>query len=328
MNRAFVTGATGFVGLNLIEVLVEAGWRVTALHRATSDLRDLGRFPVERVAGDVTDRDSLRRTMPEAPDAVFHAAGNLSFWSRHDSEQERVNIGGTRNMVAEALEKGAARFVHTSSIVAYGLHRRPISEETPRARAGYRINYIRTKALAEDEVRRGIDQGLDAVLLNPAMVVGRYDRWAWSRLIARVHRGRLPGVPPGGGSFCGAREVARAHLAAVAAGRCGENYLLGGTEATVVELARVAGELAGRATPRRPLPAWLVRLAARLAVWSYRLTRRPPEITPEATALLLAQPICRSDKAARELGYRAVPLREMVEDCYRWMLEEGLLATH
>ncbi|MBI3171054.1 MAG: NAD-dependent epimerase/dehydratase family protein [Hydrocarboniphaga effusa] len=238
-KTAFVTGATGFVGLNLVEALRQQGWDVIALHRATSDLSGLDRFAgVRRVVGDVTDARSLKNLIPRNIDCVFHVAGNTSLWGKASAEQDAVNIDGTRNVVRVALEKGAARFVHTSSIVAYGLHGGLITEETPTGGASARINYVRSKALAEREVRQGIAKGLKAVIVNPSNIIGCYDTQNWSRMFLLVAEKRLPGVPPGGGSFCHARAVARAHIVAAEKGRIGANYLLGGAEASYRRLVQ------------------------------------------------------------------------------------------
>jgi len=80
-QSAFVTGGTGFIGINLIERLVNQGWNVTALHRATSDLTYLKRFPIELAEGTITDKDSLERSIPERTDVVFHVAGDTNFSS-------------------------------------------------------------------------------------------------------------------------------------------------------------------------------------------------------------------------------------------------------
>src|SRR5512139_2269299 len=104
-ETGFVTGATGFVGLNLVEQLLARGWRVIALHRAGSDLKYLARMRAERAVGDVTDADSLMRALPEGVDAVFHVAGDVSLWSRRNAAQDRINIEGTRNMVGAALAR-------------------------------------------------------------------------------------------------------------------------------------------------------------------------------------------------------------------------------
>lgn len=211
-RTAFVTGATGFIGLNLVERLTAEGWHVVAFHRATSNLATLKSFGAVCRAGELADPASVAIAMPEQVDAVFHVAGDVSLWSRYNAEQTRTNIEGTRAVVQAAIDRGARRFVHTSSIAAYGFHDRRIDESSEQLGAQSWINYMRTKALAEEIVREGITRGLDAVIMNPAHVIGRYDRANWVRLFMMVATGKLPGVPPGRGSF--------AHAAAVAAAPC------------------------------------------------------------------------------------------------------------
>jgi nucleoside-diphosphate-sugar epimerase len=325
MKTAFVTGSTGFVGLNLVEALLDAGWRVVALHRPSSNLKYLSRFGAERASGDVTDPDSLRAALPEGADAVFHVAGNVNLWSRRNNGQTRDNVDGTRNVVTAALERGARRFVYTSSIAAYGMHPLPIDESTPTVAPQSWVNYLRTKAAAEQEVRRGIDSGLDAVILNPAHIVGPYDKGNWSRMLYLVHYGTLPGVPGGRGSFCHVREVVRAHLNAIEHGRTGENYLLGGVDADYVDVVRICGEITSRKVPHRPTPAILLWLLARAMALQTAFTKKRPSVTPEIAHLMGRRWVCRSDKAIRELDYRTVSVREMFEDCYRWLVAEGRL---
>src|SRR5206468_1263702 len=93
-RTAFVSGGTGFLGLNLVEQLVAGGWSVVALRRPQSDLTYLERFPVRLVAGTLQDAASLERSMPERVDAVFHAAADVSFWSHHKRRQFRTNVIG------------------------------------------------------------------------------------------------------------------------------------------------------------------------------------------------------------------------------------------
>lgn len=328
--RAFVTGATGFVGLNLVEQLVRAGWEVTAFHRPESDLALLQAFPVRSAAGDIRDALSVRRAMPEGADAVFHVAADTSLWSRRAAVQMRTNVGGTANVVAAALAAGARRFVYTSSWNAYGWvsgSRVLLREDSPRQGLESWINYDRSKALAELEVRRGIRRGLAAVIVNPSHVLGRYDVHGWARLVRLAARGRLPGVPSGSGTFCHAEQVALAHIEAAGRGRIGDNYLLGGADASFLELVRTVGRLAGRPEPRRVVPAVLLKSVARLSVALAAITGREPALTPEGAALVTANPRIASDKARRELGYRPVTLQVMLEDSYRWLNGQGLLAA-
>ena len=144
-KTAFVTGATGFLGLNLVEALLAQGWRVVALHRPDSDLKYLRRLSAERAVGDVTHAPSVRRAMPQGVDAVFHAAGDTSLWSGHNAAQDRVNVDGTRNVVGAALERRARRFVHTSSISAYGLQGSRFDESAAQLGGISPVNYDRSK---------------------------------------------------------------------------------------------------------------------------------------------------------------------------------------
>jgi dihydroflavonol-4-reductase len=201
MKTAFVTGATGFVGTNLVRLLLARGWHVRALCRVRPD----GSLPriegVEVKAGDITDGAAVLAAMPDAPDAVFHVAASLSLWAGGRAEQDRTNVGGTREVVAAALERRAKRFIHTSSVAAFGLHDGRIDETTSSNAAAQTFNYVRTKFLAEEEIRLGIQRGLPAVILNPANIIGPDDRRGWGRLFLLVQAGKLPGVPPGRASF-------------------------------------------------------------------------------------------------------------------------------
>jgi nucleoside-diphosphate-sugar epimerase len=328
VRTAFVTGGAGFLGLNLVEQLVAAGWEVLAFDRASSpgatQVQELG---AHLEHGDVTDAASCARAMPEEVDAVFHLAGNTSHWKLGDALQTKVNVEGTRAVAATALERRARRFVHTSSIAAYGFQPERITEQTRSTALQAPINYFRTKRLAEIEVHQAIQQGLDAVILNPANIVGPRDRSGWSRFFGLIERGRLPGVPPGRATFCHVAEVARAHITSVERGGCGQHYLLGGADASWLEFAQAVGALLGVPTPTRPTPAVLSKTLARLSHWASYLRRREPELTPEKATLLCSELICSSAKAERELGYRCIPLATMLEECHRWLRSEGLVGA-
>lgn len=324
-RSAFVTGGTGFLGRNLIEQLVALDWQVTALHRASSNTDALRALPVRLAEGDLLDPGALRRALPEGTDALFQVAADTSTWSREAARQSRINVEGTGNVVEAALAARVRRLVHTSTWNVYGLEQGEISEELGQRGGRSWINYDRTKFLAEEKVRAGVARGLDAVILNPAHVIGRYDRRGWARLIIAARRRWLPGVPPGAGTFCHAEEVARAHIAAALHGRTGQNYLLSGQDASFVELFGVINQVTGSRVPRRALPAWVFRLAAQADSALASLTGRPPEATPEGVAIACARARVVSRRAEQALGYRPAALRTMIEDSYRWLRTERLL---
>ena len=324
-KRAFVTGATGFLGLNLVEQLTGAGWQVRALHRPTSDLTFLCRFPVEVVEGDLLEPESLVRALPERVDAVFHVAADTSVWARSAARQTRINVEGTANLLQAALETGARRFVHTSTWNTFGLQQGEITEDLPQLGGRSRVNYDRSKFLAEEEVRSAVGRGLDAVILNPSHIMGRYDRQSWARLIISLHKQWIPLAPPGAGCFCHGEAVAKAHIAAAERGRTGQNYLLGGDFASLLEVFTIIGEVAGCKAPKAVLPAAGFRIAGRINVILAALLGYEPDLTPDGAAIASARARVVSDRAERELDYRAVPVRQLVEESYGWLKAQGLL---
>ena len=325
MPVAFVTGGTGFLGLNLIDQLLAQSWEVIALHRLTSNLKNLREKDIQLVEGSITAPNSLITIFPEKVDAVFHVAGNTNLWSRRNHLQTRDNVAGTQNMVAVALKRQAKRFIHTSSTAAYGHHQQRIDEETQSNAIHSPINYHRTKYLAEMEVRKGIEKGLDALIINPANIIGPYDYHNWSQLFILIDRQKLPGVPPATQSFCHVREVAKAQITAFYRGKKGENYILGGVEVDYLTLAQEIGDMLGKQTPKKTTPGWMLKLLGRVSLWGSYITGKEPDMTPEKAILVTSQVLCNSQKAENELDYHSVPLRRMLEDCYQWMLSEGLI---
>ncbi|SFV34095.1 NAD-dependent epimerase/dehydratase family protein [Hyphomicrobium facile] len=323
-KTAFVTGGTGFIGLNLIEHLVQSGWTVTALHRPESRLTQLQKYSVSLVKGTIEDFASLERAMPEELDAVFHVAGDTSMWPGHLQRQWRTNVDGTRNVVTAALAKRTKKFIHTSTSGVYGLPKEPFDETAPKLGKGG-FNYQHSKVMAEEEVSAGIARGLDAVILNPANVIGRYDWNSWSQFIRRAANRQLPLIPPGSHCYCDVGAVVRAHVTAVEKGRTGHNYILGGTSASYAEIVQMVGKMLGRPTNMwvgRPLG---MRLAGRMLDGASVITRSEPMITRESAAYLSANIRCRSDKAVRELDYRPVSIELMLKECIDWMLAEKLI---
>src|ERR1700683_1642203 len=140
-GAAFVPGATGFVGLNMVKELMIRGWDVTALHRPSSDLKLLKRFRPKLAVGALTDQASLLAAIPEGTDTIFHVAGNTNMWRGGNAEQTRDNVDGTRHVVDAALAKRVRRLVVTSSISAYGMGSGGINKETPSLAANSRVNY-------------------------------------------------------------------------------------------------------------------------------------------------------------------------------------------
>lgn len=324
--HAFVTGGTGFLGANLIEQLLADGWQVTALHRPGSDTRLIEKPGVQLVQGSITDIESLRAAMPENPDAVFHLAANTNLWRGGNAQQWRDNVEGSANVARLSLEKNARRLIATSSIAAYGYHQGRINEESPKLADDPRHGYLYTKKRGEEAMRAEIANGLDAVFLNPCAIVGKYDTTSWAQTFFLIAQDKLPGVPPGLGSFCHAGAVARAHIDAFHKGRTGENYILAGQDASFLEFFGKIAALVGKPVPKSTMPAFVIRTIARVSdLWS-RVSGREPVITPEKAAMVTKRVQADCQKAVLELGYdTGTDLDSMLRECRDWLVQQKLL---
>jgi nucleoside-diphosphate-sugar epimerase len=325
-KTAFVTGGTGFIGINLIELLVNEGWDVTALHRPTSDLSYLKRFPTTLVEGSVTAKESLDRAIPEGTDALFHIAGDTSFWSKQNARQNAINIDGTRNMVDAAASKDIGIFIHTSSDSAWGRVEGVVDEQTPLLGKDSWINYERSKHLGELEALKGVERGMKVVVLNPTNVVGPYDTHAWGQLFFLLRDHALPAVSPGTSSITHVHDVVRAHLDAVTKGRSGERYILAGEHCDLADFVAEVARVSGTKAPKKA-PPWVLKLFGRVSVMIAAITGNEPDVTPEIAAMTSQTGTSfSSDKAIRELDYRIQPMAVAVKDNYDWLVKEGLLA--
>lgn len=329
-RTAVVTGATGFLGLNLVEQLVDQGWRVIALRRATLRHDDLNRFACEQAIGDILDEESIEAAIPLGCDAVFHTAANTSVWRRQEALQSRVNVDGTAHVVEAVQRRGARRLIHVSTWNVYDWSTGVVSEQTPKTGGQSWIPYVRSKYEAEQVVLDAVHHhGLDAVIVNPAHIVGRYDRQNWAQLIMMAATGTLPGVPSGAGCFAHGAAVAKAMIAAVDKGRCGENYLLGGPEATFLEFVQAVARLARQPKmPKRPIPTVLMHAMARVEQFLTWMSGKPPQITPEAVAMVSGRARIESTRARDELGFDPPPLEVAIGDAYDWMLREKMVYAY
>lgn len=326
--HAFVTGATGFLGTNLVHLLIKESIEVTAIKRLTSDISAFENMSIDWKTADVLDIDSLMNACPEDIDIVFHIAADTSMWSVKNTQQSNINLQGTSNMIDVALSKKAKRFIHTSSIAAYGLHEdQIITEESVQKGDQCFVNYYKTKHQSEQLVRDAIKhKNLDAVILNPCHLVGPWDSHNWSQMLTMVANEKLPGVPPGYGSFCHIKEVARAHLQAAKVGKTGENYILSGADASFVEFVKVIGELLDKKVPTKAMPHWLLNMVGHVSVFFARFTNKEPDMTPEKVLIVSEILKVSSKKAQEQLSYNSdIPLKQMVSDCYQWMRQQNMI---
>ena len=325
-HSAFVTGGTGFVGANLVARLTRDGWDVTALHRPTSALDVLERFPARLVCGDLIDHASLLTAIPQGVDVIFHVASDLNFQTEKNAAQTATNVDGTRHLVDAAIARGASRFVYLSTLATYGVYDAIVTEATRQTAANSSLNYARTKWQAEEVVRAAANRGLHTTILNPGGILGPLDRSTWGLFFFLVRDGLIPYVPDTGiMTWSHVADVVAALIAAARVGRSGENYILGGAEADLYTVLGLMAERLHVAFTTRRLPADLLRqyTDAQAAIAAH--FDEPTVYTPEVMDVFAASYRCNDTRAREELACTSRPLEQMIADAHAWLVDEGLL---
>lgn len=323
-----VTGAAGHLGSNLVRALLARGHMVRAFD-CTRDWRALQGLDIEVVRGSVCDPDDLRRAFAGA-DMVYHAAAIISLKMDDWPLLEAVNVAGTRNVVQACLEARVRRLVHFSSIHAlrqqpWGV---PVDESSPLVDDPTLPPYDRSKAAAEREVYKGLERGLDAIIINPTGMIGPNDyrpSYFGSVLLA-LGRGSLPALIDSGFDWVDVRDVAEGAIRAGEQGTAGSRYLLSGHWVSMPDTAQIVQEITGTRIPRFVCPYWLARFAANASDAVVRNAAYRAVFNRVSLRALHSNRRISHDRATRELGYHPRPFRETLRDLFGFFKRVGMLA--
>ncbi|MFC2062639.1 NAD-dependent epimerase/dehydratase family protein [Chloroflexota bacterium] len=323
---AAVTGASGHLGANLVRSLIERGWKVRALiHR---DSRALEELDIERVAGDVLDGDSLKQAFAGV-DVVFHLAGRISIINWDHKEVEAVNITGVRNVVDACKATGVKRLIHTSSFHAHNQEPldEPLDESRPLLKDGGYPPYNHSKAEGERIVRAAIAEGLNAVIINPAGMLGPNDFKPshFGKTILSMAKGKLPALVIAGLNWVDIRDVADGMINASVQAETGAKYLFSGKWATLENIAKQVSSITGAKMPKVVLPMRIAKVSAPLATYLNKIRGKRPMFTPISMKELESNKNISHEKAKRELGYEPRPLHQTIADTIDWFRSYGYL---
>jgi len=328
-DKVLVTGASGFVGSAVAAKLVERGFSVRALVRATSPRTHLAGLDLEYVQGDLRDAETIRPAMAGVR-YLFHVAADYRLWARDRNEIVINNVTGTRVMMEEALHAGVERIVYTSSVATLAVQRdgTSVDETVPLEELKAIGAYKRSKVAAERLVERMIaQQGLPAVIVNPSTPIGPRDvkPTPTGRIIVEAARGRMPAFVDTGLNLVHVDDVAQGHLAALDRGKIGERYILGGQNVQLSEMLTVIANLIGRRPPRVRLPRSAIVPLALAAETIARFTGREPFVTMDALRMSRYRMFFTAAKAERDLGFTARPFTDALTDAIRWFRDAGHL---
>lgn len=324
--RAFVTGATGFIGSSVVRVLVERNVDVRALCRPGSDRRNLDGLEIEIVEGDLTDPESLKRGV-KACELVFHAGALYSFWVRPRRLIYDVNVGGTRAVLDAAKEAGAERVVYTSSVAALGRRDdgRPADETVATSLRQVVGDYKKSKCLAE-RVALDFAADLPVVIVNPSFPVGPRDLkpTPTGQTILDFLNRRLPAYVDTGMNVVDVEDVALGHWLAAEKGQVGERYILGGENVTMKRMLDLLSEITGLPAPRFRVPYRpILALSYLNAAFCRVFPGSTPRMTPETIRMSSHRMYYDPGKAVRELGFPQTTAREALAKAVDWYRTHG-----
>jgi dihydroflavonol-4-reductase len=326
---AFVTGGTGFVGANLVRLLLAQGCQVRALVRPQSRLDNLQGLPIEWVEGHLTDRDLV--TKMAGCQAVFHVAAHYSLWQSDREQLHEFNVLGTRNVLAAARQAGVERTVYTSSVAAIGVKANAIADERYQSPVENLIGaYKQSKYWAEQEAVKAAQAGQDVVIVNPSTPIGPWDikPTPTGDIVLRFLRRQMPFYMHTGLNLIHVQDVAWGHWLAYQKGKVGDRYILGHQNMTLQDMLQQLSTLTGLPAPQRSIPAWIPLSVAWVDETLLAPLGKPPSVPLDGVRMAGQFMYYDSTKAVRELNLPQTPIVTALQDAVEWFVTKNYVSIN
>ncbi|QHS51041.1 hopanoid-associated sugar epimerase [Edaphobacter sp. 12200R-103] len=325
--RAFITGATGFVGSHVAQRYAAEGAKLRLLTRKTSNLSAIEGLDAEIVTGDLRQPEGLRSAIAGC-DALVHVAADYRLWVRDPREMYAANVDGTRDLLRIAREAGVSRVIYTSSVATMGFKSdgSVVDEDTPVALADMIGHYKRSKFLGEQEAIKAARAGQHVMILNPTTPIGPGDAkpTPTGRIIVDFLNRKFPAYVETGLNLVDVSEVARMHFVALDHGRPGERYILGGENLTLKQILDRMSAITGLPSPSMKVPhAVAMAFAFFDETFTGKLLKKEPRATVEAVRMGKKMMFASSSRAERELGFKHVPIYHALRSAIDWFVTHG-----
>ncbi len=318
--RVFVTGSTGFVGANLVRLLLQQGYEVRVLVRPNSCLSNIESLEVETVLGELND-PNLFQAM-KGCQALFHVAAHYSLWQSDKDLLYRNNVLGTRNILDCAIAAGIARTVYTSSVAAIGVGKNgiPVNETYQSPVEKLIGDYKKSKYYAEQEAIKAVRQGQDIVIVNPSTPIGEWDikPTPTGDIILRFLNKQMPFYLDTGLNLIDVQDVAWGHLLALEKGKTGDRYILGNHNLTLKEILDKLALITGLAAPRYTIPYCIPYTVAWIEEKILAPLGRKPTIAIDGVRMAQQKMYYDATKAVTELGLPQSSIDRALERSVRW----------
>ena len=328
MVKVLVTGPDGLLGSNLIRELLNRGYSVTAMMENDKKSLTIENLPIQRIVANLLNtQDIINATV--GVDIVIHCAASTSMFPARSEIINKVNIGGTQNIVDACKKNKVKRLIYVGTANSFGsgnLHNLG-TEKNLYSSEHYGLDYMDSKYKAQLIVLENAKNGsLNAIVVNPTFMIGPFDsRPSSGEMLLSVYKRKIPGYTLGGKNFIAVKDVAVAITNAITNARNGECYILGNENLTYKQAFEKIAKTIGVNPPRIKFPTKAVlafgKINSFLATTFKYTTKMPYELT------LLSSEIhyYSSAKARDELGLPQIPIEVAIKDCFEWFLENGYL---
>lgn len=309
-----VTGASGLVGSHLVTRLVADGKQVRALYRNTIPVFP-GSGQVEWIQGDILDVISLEKAMQGITD-VYHCAATVSFHPKNKTLLHQTNINGTAHVVDACIDAGIRKLLFVSSVAALGRIRedKPIDETMNWSEETSNSEYGKTKFLAEMEVWRGIGEGLDAVIVNPVIILGAGDWEKGSSGIFKSACNEFPWYTEGTGGFVDVQDVVKAMMLLMETDTTAARYILCGHNLSYRELFTAIAKGFGKRPPHKKVTALLSAIVWRIEALKSFFTGKEPLLTKETARTARAKVRFDNSRLLKQFAHFSyTPLSSSIE---------------
>lgn len=322
----FVTGGAGLVGAALLKQLLQHNkGPIKALYRNQLPVI-LSKEELEKiqwVKGDVLDTSVLFEELKGCKQ-VYHCAAVVSYHQKRREQMYRINIDGTANMVNASLENGIEKFLQVSSVAAIGRIRKGewVTEETKWTEETNNSHYGKTKYLSELEVWRGIGEGLNAVMVNPSIILGESTWEVGSAALFKNAWNEFTWYTNGSTGYVDAQDVAKAMVELMESTITAERFILSHEHFTYRELLTKIANAFGKQPPKREAKPWMGALVWRLEHLKSLVTGKEPLLTKETTKTAQAATFFSNEKIKKALpGFEFTPIDATIERTCSWLKE-------
>ena len=320
--RAFVTGGTGFIGANLVRLLLQQGYIVKALVRENSCLNNLASLDVEIVQGDLNDRH-LAQQMSDCQ-VLFHVAAQYSLWQSDRELLYRSNVLGTRNILSCARQAGIERTIYTSSVAAIGVNDGVAVNEAYQSPVDKLVGYYKkSKYYAEQEAVKAVQQGQDIVIVNPSTPIGALDLkpTPTGEIIVRFLQRKMPFYVDTGLNLIDVQDVAWGHILALEKGVTGDRYILGNQNVTFAQLLAKLAKITGLPAPKSTIPYWIPYSVAWLEESIFARLGKQPTLAIDGVKMSKQKMFYDPSKAVRELKLPQSDINLALTEAVNWFVQ-------